>query len=51
MTAIPQPEIAPAQPSSQFAVRNPATQEIIGTLANMNSNQIAAAVERGAAAQ
>jgi acyl-CoA reductase-like NAD-dependent aldehyde dehydrogenase len=51
MPAIPQAEIAPAQPASQFAVHNPATQEIIGTLPNLNVEQIAAAVERAAEAQ
>jgi acyl-CoA reductase-like NAD-dependent aldehyde dehydrogenase len=51
MPAIPQAEIAPAQPASQFAVHNPATQEIIGRLPNLNVEQIAAAVERAAEAQ
>jgi acyl-CoA reductase-like NAD-dependent aldehyde dehydrogenase len=55
MTAIPQPEIAALRPnaqgSPQFAVLNPATQEIIGTLPNMAANQIAEAVARAAAAQ
>jgi succinate-semialdehyde dehydrogenase/glutarate-semialdehyde dehydrogenase len=51
MTTIPQPEIAPAQASSQFAVRNPATQETIGTLPNLTANQIAEAVVKAAAAQ
>jgi succinate-semialdehyde dehydrogenase/glutarate-semialdehyde dehydrogenase len=51
MNAIPQPAIAAAQPDAQFAVRNPATQETIGTLPNLNAGQIAAAVERAAAAQ
>ena len=51
MPAIPQPEIAPAQSGSQFAVHNPATQEIIGTLPNMTANQIADAVAKAAAAQ
>jgi acyl-CoA reductase-like NAD-dependent aldehyde dehydrogenase len=51
MPAIPQPEIAPTQPIAQFAVHNPATQEMIGTLPNLNANQIAAAVERAASAQ
>ena len=46
MTAIPQPEIAP-----QFAVHNPATQEIIGTLPNFSAGQVTAAVERAGAAQ
>jgi succinate-semialdehyde dehydrogenase/glutarate-semialdehyde dehydrogenase len=51
MTTIPQPEIAPAQPGSQFAVRNPATQEIIGTLPNLAANQIEEAVAKAGAAQ
>jgi acyl-CoA reductase-like NAD-dependent aldehyde dehydrogenase len=51
MPAIPQPEIAPAQASPQFAVRNPATQEIIGTLPNLAANQIAEAVAKASAAQ
>jgi succinate-semialdehyde dehydrogenase/glutarate-semialdehyde dehydrogenase len=55
MTTIPQPQIAPAQPnaepSQQFAVHNPATQEIIGTLPNLGADQIAEAVDKAAAAQ
>jgi acyl-CoA reductase-like NAD-dependent aldehyde dehydrogenase len=51
MTAIPQPEIAPAQPGAQFAVRNPATQEVIGTLPNLGASQIAEAVAKASAAQ
>src|SRR6266853_2699131 len=51
MNASPKAEIAPALSSSQFAVHNPATQEIIGTLPKLDANQIAAAVERAAAAQ
>jgi len=59
MTAIPQPEIAAvhskahlnAQAGSQFAVHNPATQEIIGTLPNLGANEIADAVAKAAAAQ
>jgi acyl-CoA reductase-like NAD-dependent aldehyde dehydrogenase len=50
MTTIPHPQIAPAQPCAQFAVLNPATQEIIGTLPNMPPTQIAEAVARAAAA-
>jgi acyl-CoA reductase-like NAD-dependent aldehyde dehydrogenase len=46
MNAVPQPATAP-----QFAVRNPATGETIGTLANFNAEQVAEAVERAAAAQ
>ena len=46
MNAVPQPEIA-----AHFAVHNPATQEIIGTLPNVGANQIAEAVARAAAAQ
>jgi len=46
MNAVSQPEIA-----AQFAVHNPATQEIIGTLPNMAANQIADAVAKAAAAQ
>src|SRR3954466_9976406 len=34
MTAIPQPEAAPPQAGTYFAVRNPATGEIIGKLPN-----------------
>ncbi len=55
MTTIPQPQIAPAhpnaEPGTQFAVHNPATQEVIGTLPNMTANQIAEAVAKAAAAQ
>lgn len=55
MTTIPQPQIAPSQPSaepnSQFAVHNPATQETIGTLPSLGANQIAEAVDKAAAAQ
>src|ERR1700756_3344027 len=51
MNAIPKAEIAPAQPGPQFAVHNPATQEIIGTLPNLTAAQIAEAVSRAAAAQ
>jgi acyl-CoA reductase-like NAD-dependent aldehyde dehydrogenase len=51
MNAIPQPGIAPAQPGPQFAVHNPATQEIIGTLPNLTAAQIAEAVSKAAAAQ
>ena len=55
MTTIPQPQIAAghsnAQPGPQFAVYNPATQEIIGTLPNLGADQIAGAVSKAAAAQ
>ena len=55
MTAIPQPEIAAvhsnAQAAAQFAVHNPATQEIIGMLPNLGADQIAEAVAKAAAAQ
>jgi succinate-semialdehyde dehydrogenase/glutarate-semialdehyde dehydrogenase len=58
MTAIPQPEIAAGRSSArsnaqaaQFAVHNPATQEIIGTLPNLGPDQIAEAVAKAAAAQ
>jgi succinate-semialdehyde dehydrogenase/glutarate-semialdehyde dehydrogenase len=59
MTAIPQPEIAAghsnahssAQTGPQFAVHNPATQEIIGTLPNLGADQIAGAIAKAAAAQ
>jgi acyl-CoA reductase-like NAD-dependent aldehyde dehydrogenase len=44
-------ELARQQEAGQFAVQNPATQEIIGTLPNMTANQIAEAVARAAAAQ
>ena len=44
-------ELARQQEAGQFAVHNPATQEIIGTLPNMAANQIAEAVARAAAAQ
>ena len=50
MTTIPQPQIAPAQ-AAQFAVHNPATQEVIGTLPNLGANEIADAVAKAAAAQ
>jgi acyl-CoA reductase-like NAD-dependent aldehyde dehydrogenase len=51
MPAIPQPEIAPVQPGPTFAVHNPATQEVLGTLPNLGAEQINAAVERAAEAQ
>src|SRR5258708_2812043 len=55
MNAIPKPEIAAvhsnAQLGPQFAVRNPATQEIIGTLPTLTPAQIADAVSSAAAAQ
>jgi acyl-CoA reductase-like NAD-dependent aldehyde dehydrogenase len=58
MTAIPQPEIAAGHSNAhsntqaaQFAVHNPATQEIIGTLPNLGADQIADAVAKAAAAQ
>jgi acyl-CoA reductase-like NAD-dependent aldehyde dehydrogenase len=51
MPAIPQPEIASAQPGAQFAVHNPATQEIIGTLPNLTANHINEAVAKAASAQ
>jgi acyl-CoA reductase-like NAD-dependent aldehyde dehydrogenase len=55
MTAIPKPEIAAvhskAQAGSQFAVHNPATQEVIGTLSNFGANEISDAVAKAAAAQ
>jgi succinate-semialdehyde dehydrogenase/glutarate-semialdehyde dehydrogenase len=46
MNAVSQAEIA-----GQFAVHNPATQEVIGALPNMAANQISEAVARAAAAQ
>src|ERR1700681_4050181 len=51
MPAIPQAGIAPAQPASQFAIHNPATQEIIGTLPNLTAAQIAESVSKASAAQ
>jgi acyl-CoA reductase-like NAD-dependent aldehyde dehydrogenase len=58
MTAIPQPEIAAGHSNAhsntqaaQFAVHNPATQEIIGTLPNLGADQLAEAVAKAAAAQ
>ncbi len=55
MPAIPQPEIAAvqsnAQPGPQFAIHNPATREIIGTLPNLKANQITDAVAKANAAQ
>jgi succinate-semialdehyde dehydrogenase/glutarate-semialdehyde dehydrogenase len=50
MTTIPQPEIAPAG-QEQFAVHNPATEEVIGTLPCMAASQIAVAVAEAARAQ
>ena len=44
-------EIARPEEAAKFAVHNPATQEIIGTLPNMAANQIADAVAKAAAAQ
>ncbi len=46
MNAVPQAELA-----SQFAVHNPATQEVIGTLPILSAEQIAVAVKRAAEAQ
>jgi succinate-semialdehyde dehydrogenase/glutarate-semialdehyde dehydrogenase len=51
MSAVPQPEIAPAPAGTQFAVHNPATQEIIGTLPSFGTDQIAEAVAKAAAGQ
>src|ERR1043166_2171756 len=45
------PELARQQEATQFAVHNPATQEIIGTLPNLGADQIAEAVGKAAAAQ
>src|ERR1051326_298178 len=44
-------ELARQQKAAQFAVHNPATQEIIGTLPNLDADQIADAVAKAAAAQ
>jgi succinate-semialdehyde dehydrogenase/glutarate-semialdehyde dehydrogenase len=44
-------ELSHQQEAGQFAVHNPATQEIIGTLPNMAANQITEAVTKAAAAQ
>ena len=44
-------ELARQQEAGQFAIHNPATQEIIGTLPTMAANQIAEAVAKAAAAQ
>jgi acyl-CoA reductase-like NAD-dependent aldehyde dehydrogenase len=44
-------EIARQEEAAKFAVHNPATQEIIGTLPNLGANQIADAVAKAAAAQ
>ena len=44
-------EIARQEEAAKFAVHNPATQEIIGSLPNMAANQIAEAVAKAAAAQ
>jgi acyl-CoA reductase-like NAD-dependent aldehyde dehydrogenase len=44
-------EVARQQEAGQFAVHNPATQEIIGMLPNFGANQIAEAVAKAAAAQ
>ncbi|HET9283286.1 MAG TPA: aldehyde dehydrogenase family protein [Candidatus Angelobacter sp.] len=46
MNVAPQAEIAP-----QFAVHNPATQEVIGTLPNFNLEQVASAAHRAGGAQ
>jgi succinate-semialdehyde dehydrogenase/glutarate-semialdehyde dehydrogenase len=46
MNAVSQPALG-----LQFAVHNPATQEIIGTLPNLGADQIAEAVAKAAAAQ
>jgi acyl-CoA reductase-like NAD-dependent aldehyde dehydrogenase len=50
MNAIPKAELS-SQPGAPFAVRNPATQETIGTLPNFAAERIAAAVDRAAAVQ
>src|SRR5436190_23421156 len=50
MTTIPQPEVAAGQ-GPQFAVHDPATQEIIGTLPNLTLEQIAVAVQNARNAQ
>ena len=44
-------ELTPQQKAGEFAVRNPATQEVIGTLPNMTLDQIAVAASVAAAAQ
>jgi succinate-semialdehyde dehydrogenase/glutarate-semialdehyde dehydrogenase len=44
-------ELTPQQKAGEFAVRNPATQEVIGTLPNMSLDQIAVAASVAAAAQ
>jgi succinate-semialdehyde dehydrogenase/glutarate-semialdehyde dehydrogenase len=44
-------ELARPQEAGQFAVHNPATQQIIGTLPNLTAAQIADAVAKAAAAQ
>ena len=46
MNAVPQPELSP-----QFAVRNPATQETIGTLPSFTLEQVAVAAHRAGQAQ
>lgn len=50
MNAIPA-ELARQQEATHFAVHNPATQEIIGTLPNFGADQIAEAVAKATAAQ
>jgi succinate-semialdehyde dehydrogenase/glutarate-semialdehyde dehydrogenase len=50
MNATPQPAAAPHK-SAEFAVHNPATQELIGRLPMFSAEQIEAAVARAAVAQ
>ncbi len=50
MTTIPQPEVAAAG-QAEFAVHNPATEEVIGTLPSLTAGQIAVAVAEAARAQ
>src|SRR5215469_9768452 len=44
-------ELSRQQEAGQFAVHNPATQEVIGTLPSLGANEIADAVSKAAAAQ
>lgn len=50
MNAI-QTELARTQPASQITVRNPATQEVAGTVPSFSAEEVSAAVDRARAAQ
>src|SRR5579884_481082 len=51
MNAASKAEVIAVQPAGQFSVRNPATQEIIGTLPNLAIAEITEAIAKAAEAQ